>query len=79
MTDLQFDNTKTFEGNCDAFLAMLESIDAEMATILRENWEALVALVYEGGRDQRARRGFNSAIATALDTLHTPDQKNGGT
>ena len=78
MTDLRFDDTKTFEENCDAFLATLEGIDAEMAAILRENWDALVAVVCEGERDSKARGAFNSAIATALDALLKPDQQNGG-
>lgn len=67
MTDLRFDDTKTFEENCDAFLATLEATDTEMAAILRENWDALVAVVCEGERDLKARGEFNSAIATALD------------
>ena len=40
-----------------------------MTKILRDNWDALVAIVREGDRDQQARREFNAKIASALDAL----------
>ena len=40
-----------------------------MAAVLRDNWDALVAIVREGERDSKVRREFNSAVASALDSL----------
>lgn len=78
MADFRFDDAKSFAENCDAFLTTLEAIDAEMASILRDNWDALVAVVREGERDSKARGEFNASIATALDTFVAPDQQNDG-
>ena len=63
-----FDDEKSFSENCDAFLSSIEKIDAGMAAILRDNWDALVAVVREGERNSRARSDFNAAVASALDS-----------
>ena len=39
MPDFQFDQSKAFAENCDTFLTELEAQDAEMALILRANWD----------------------------------------
>ena len=50
----------------------LKRVDAEMASILRDNWDALTSVVREGERDAKARAEFNSSVATALDALVAP-------
>jgi hypothetical protein len=77
-SNLRFDDTTSFADNCEAFLTRIEAIDSEMASILRNNWNALVAVVREGERDSKARGEFNTAIARELDALVAPDlQKDG--
>lgn len=75
---LRFDEAKGFSDNCRAFLVSLEKVDADMAVILRDNWDALVAVVREGERDSRARGEFNSKVASALDSLLLPAETDGG-
>lgn len=75
---LRFDETKSFSENCRAFLASLEKVDADMAAILRDNWDALVAVVRDGERDSTARGNFNAAVALALDLLVKPAEQKGG-
>ena len=78
-TSLRFDETECFADNCEAFLARFEKVDAEMATILRDNWDALVAIVREGERDLMARRKLNAKVALALDALvGQPVEPKGG-
>ncbi len=79
-TNLRFDEAESFSGNCEAFLAQLEEVDAEMATILRGNWDALVTIVREGERDSKARTEFNAKVASTLDALVAKQaEPNGGT
>ena len=74
-----FDESESFAENCESFLAILEEVDTEMATILRNNWDALVAIVREGERDSKARGEFNAKVASALDALVAkPAEPNGG-
>ncbi len=68
----RFDEAKSFSENCDAFVSSLESIDAGMAAILRDNWEALVAIVQQGERDSKGRGELNMKIAMALDSVVRP-------
>jgi hypothetical protein len=68
----RFDEGKSFAENCEAFLETLKSNDPEMAAILCDNWDALVAVVREGERDLKARGEFNSTIASTLDSLDKP-------
>lgn len=72
MADFRFDESKSFAENCEAFLEVLKSDDPEMAAILRDNWDALVAVVHEGERDLKTRRELNTNIASALDALVRP-------
>lgn len=74
---LRFDEAKSFSENCGAFLASLDKVDADMAIILRDNWEALVAVVREGERDPKARGEFNSKVASVLDSLLKPAEPKG--
>ena len=78
MADIRFDEGKRFAENCEAFLEAIKADNPEMATILRDNWDALVAGVQEGARDLKARGEFNSAVASALDSLVKPDELKGG-
>ena len=48
---------------------LLENVDADMASILRDNWDVLITIVRNGERDARARTDFNAKVAEALDTL----------
>lgn len=76
--ELRFDEAKSFSENCDTFLSSLESIDAGMAAIMRDNWDLLVAIVQEGARDSKARGEFSTKVAMALDSLVKPaDPKDG--
>lgn len=77
MADFSFDESKNFAENCDAFLEALKGDDPEMAAILSDNWEALVAIVCEGERDPKVRAEFNAKVAAALDALATPPPKEG--
>ncbi len=65
----RFDDSKSFKENCEAFLEAVNADDLEMATILRGNWDALVAIVHEGQRDSKARGDFNVKVVSALDAL----------
>lgn len=65
----RFDDSKSFEENCEAFLEAVASDDPEMTSILRDNWDALVAVVDNGERDSRARGDFNAKVTSALDAL----------
>jgi hypothetical protein len=67
--NFRFDETMSFAENCDALLSILENIDAPMAAILPDNWDAVVAVVREGERNSKARGEFNSVVAAALDSL----------
>ena len=69
MTDFRFEQSKSFAENCETLLEVLKSEDAEMTAILRDNWDALVAVVREGKRDYKVRGEFNAKIASALDAL----------
>ena len=72
MADFRFYESKSFAENSEAFLEVLKSDDPEMAAILRDNWDALVAVVHEGERDLKKRRELNTNIASALDALVRP-------
>ena len=69
IVDFRFDDSKSFAENGEAFLEALEYDAPEMADILRDNWDALVAIVREGDRDLGARSNFNTKVALALDAL----------
>lgn len=68
MTGFHLDQEKGFEQNCDGFLEAIAADDPEMAAILRDNWDALVAVLRAGERDSKARGQFNAKVASALDT-----------
>lgn len=78
MPDFRFDDSKSFEENCEAFLEAIKADDPEMAAILRDNWNALVSIVREGERDSKARGKFNTNVAAALDVIaNTAGPKDG--
>ncbi len=74
----RFDAAKSFADNCRAFLDNLENVDADMAVILRDNWDLLVTAVSEGERDSKVRGELNSKVATALDLLTKPVDPKAG-
>lgn len=79
MADFRFDDSKGFEENCATFLEAIKADDPEMAAILRDNWDALVAIVREAERDSKARGEFNASVAAALDAIANPaEPKEGG-
>ena len=67
-----FDASKSFDDNFELFLAELESVDRELAAILRANASALAKVVRDGERDSNARAAFNTEVAKALDALVMP-------
>jgi hypothetical protein len=67
--NFEFDRSKTFDENFQAFLTQLESVDEEMAAILRSNVATLAKVVRDGERDSIARAAFNTEVAKALDAL----------
>lgn len=78
MPAFQFDESKTFDNNWSAFMAELQTIDAEMAGILAANKEKLAAIVRQGQRDGGARSRFNAEIVKALDALVPQSQAASG-
>lgn len=75
----RFDVSKSFKENSEAFLSAISAEDPEMATILSDNWDSLVAIVREGQRDPKARGHFNAKVASALDALvNDPAEPTGG-
>ena len=71
MPGFGFGETDSFEENWEAFLAEMESVDADMAGILRANKDKLAAIVRQGHRDAHARADFNAGVMEALDGLLT--------
>ena len=69
MPEFLFDDRKSFTANCQVFLAKVESDDPEMAAILRDHWDELVAVVQEGQRDLRRRGAFSAKVVAVLDAL----------
>lgn len=67
-----FDGSKLFDDNFEALLAELESVDKDMASVLRANADLLAEVVHNGERDSNARAAFNTEIAKALDALVAP-------
>ncbi len=74
MADFYFDDDKSFAENCKAFLEAIKADNPHMAAILQDNWDALVAVVRTGQRDSKVRGEFNSAVASALDSLVRSDE-----
>ena len=72
MVGFRFDEGKRFAKNCEAFLEAIKVDNPEMAAILLDNWDALVAVVRDGERDSKARGEINLAVASALDSLVKP-------
>ena len=68
-SSLRFDKAEGLADHFEALFVRLEEVDAEMAAILRTNWDALVAIVREGERDSKARGELNAKVASALDAL----------
>jgi hypothetical protein len=69
MPAFRFEEEKSFDANWSAFMAEMNTLDPQLATILAANKEKLAAIVAQGDRDTRARGDFNTAVAAALDSL----------
>ena len=78
MPNFRFDDNKSFDENCEAFLEVIKADDAEMAAILRNNWNALVPIVREGERNSKARGEFNTNVAEILDAKVNTERPKGG-
>lgn len=78
MVTFRFDENKSFEENCGVFLKAIEASNPIMATILRDNWQALLATVKDGTRNSGARSAFNSTVVSALDSLVDPTEPTDG-
>lgn len=64
-----FDPAKRFSENLEEFLTELDSLDEDMAKILRDNIGDLSSIVTGGERHSAARSKFNENVGVALDDL----------
>lgn len=69
MPGFTFNENDSFADNWKAFLGSMDSVDPEMATILRANEGKLAAIVREGNRNASARGSFNAEVLRTLDSL----------
>ena len=65
---MDFDSKKSFDDNLEAFLTHMETEDAEMGKILRDNISTL-KLANDDVSRRRARSDFNKSVTAALDDL----------
>ena len=75
MPGFRFSESNSFEINWEAFLVEMESVDADMADILRANKDKLVAIVRQGNRNANGRADFNASVMGALDRLLIPESQ----
>lgn len=73
MTELKFDDTKSFEANLEAFLVHMEADDPEMGKILRANIDALKDTSDDTSR-RRARTEFNPFVVASLSKMGKDDE-----
>lgn len=73
-----FDENKPFGANFEAFLSHMESVDVELAAILRANAAKLSVIVKNGERNSQARTEFNTIVAAALDKFVQDSAQKGG-
>jgi hypothetical protein len=78
MPGFKFGENDPFPANWIAFLGAMDSVDPEMAAILRANEVKLAAIVREGSRNAQARTDFNSEVIKALDLLLAAAAPRGG-
>lgn len=78
MPGFKFGEADSFEKNWESFLSEMESVDAEMAAILRANKTHLSAIVRQGSRNASARAEFNAKIMHALDDFLASSARKGG-
>jgi hypothetical protein len=74
MSGFTFNENDSFADNWKAFLGAMDSVDLELAAILRTNGGKLAAIVREGNRNASARGSFNAEVLKALDSLLPADQ-----
>ena len=72
MTELKFDDTKSFDDNLEAFLQHMEADDPEMGKILRDNTKHLRDAYDESAR-RRARTDFNTSVIIELGKKEDED------
>lgn len=75
MPVLSFDENRGFEGDLEEFLAHMESVDAEMGKILRDNIDELKNATFEKARKE-ARERFNAKVVEALNKLEEEEDKD---
>ena len=69
MSAFRFDDDESFNKNCEKFLEALKSEDADLASILEENWSTLTRIVGDSQRNTGIRKEFNASVALSLDKL----------
>lgn len=72
MPGFRFSETASFETNWNNFVVEMETVDREMAKILRDNKDKLAAIVQQGQRNAHSRADFNASVMEALDKLLVP-------
>jgi len=77
MPGFTFGENDSFAENWKAFMSAMDSVDPEMAAILRANEVMLAAIVREGRRNAQVRANFNAVVLKELDRLlaATPEGK----
>lgn len=65
---MDFDTSKNFGDNLEAFIVRMEAVDVQMGKILRDNVDTLKVANDDTSR-KRARIDFNKNIIIALDRL----------
>jgi hypothetical protein len=69
MANFEFDDSKSFEDNLDAFITEMEDVDSKMAAILKANITKLFAMTVNGPPDRKARAAFNEAVLAELEQI----------
>lgn len=78
MPAFRFDDSKAFDENWSAFIAVAQAIDADMAAILSANKERVSAVVRQGQSNTNARVAFNAEVVKALDAFLAKPAEGGG-
>lgn len=74
MPEVQFNDSKSFDENVEAFLQSMESSDAEFGKILRDNIDCLKG-AFDDSTRRAARNRFNTNIVAALDEIFADDDE----
>lgn len=74
MPEIQFDDSRSFDENVEAFLQTMESSNAEFGKILRDNIDCLRG-AFDDSTRRVARNEFNNNIVASLDELLVNDDE----